>query len=563
MSRRIPQAFIDELISRADIVDVIGHRVALKKAGSNYKGLCPFHDEKTPSFSVNREKAFYKCFGCGAGGNVISFLMAFENASFPEAVNALAETLGLEVPGTDTAGSDRDETAPLLDALTEADRIYRQALRESPGAIDYLKHRGIDGSTAARYSIGYAPDAWDTLRTTLGREAGSRQRLIDAGLLIRNEAGKVYDRFRDRIMFPIRDPRGRAVGFGGRALGDGEPKYLNSPETPVFNKSRVLYGLYEARQAAGRPGRAIVVEGYLDVVALAQHGIGAAVATMGTAATAHHIRQLTRLADEVVFCFDGDRAGRAAAARALETALPFGGGSVELKFLLLPDGHDPDSFVRAEGAQAFEALVSAASPLGQFMLDELGARANLDSLDGRAKLIDLARPLLARLPAGIYRQLIVGELARICGIDEERLESLLDAGPRQPGPRPATQAAGKQTLIRKAIVLVLAYPSAAARIEAVDGLDDVDAPGADLLRRLLETTRRRPQISPGELIGRFSEDPEGRYLDRLVGEVPLDDEQMAPAVLSESLERIVERDRRHKADRDRRHKMEERLRKGR
>lgn len=563
MSRRIPQAFIDELISRADIVDVIGHRVALKKAGSNYKGLCPFHDEKTPSFSVNRDKAFYKCFGCGAGGNVISFLMAFENASFPEAVHALAETLGLEVPGTEATGSDDDQTAPLLEALRDADRIYRQALRDSPRAIDYLKQRGIDGSTAALYSIGYAPDAWDTLKAALGRDARSRQHLVDAGLLKRNETGKVYDRFRDRVMFPIRDPRGRVIGFGGRVLGDGEPKYLNSPETPVFNKSRVLYGLYEARQAAGRPARAIVVEGYLDVVALAQHGVGAAVATMGTAATAHHIRLLTRLSDEVVFCFDGDRAGRAAAARALETALPFGGGSVELKFLLLPDGQDPDSLIRADGAEAFEALAAGASPLGQFMLDELGARTNLDSLDGRAKLIDLARPLLARLPAGVYRQLIIGELARLGGIDEQRLESLLEAGPRQPEARPTGQSARKQTLIRKAIVLILAHPSAGARVEAVDGLDDVDAPGAGLLRRLLEMTRERPQISPGELIGRFSEDPEGRYLDRLVGEVPLDDEKMAPAVLAESLERIVERDRRHKADRDRRHKMEERLRKGR
>lgn len=551
MSRRIPQDFIDDLIGRADILDVVGSRVSLKKAGSNYKGLCPFHDEKTASFTVSPDKNFYKCFGCGAGGNVIGFLMEHDNLSFPEAVEALAEMLGLEVPRQGRPERDGDRDAPLLDVLREADQIYRQALRDSETAIAYLKRRGIDGATAARFGIGYAPDAWDTVLSRLGAGSDGPRRLLEAGLVKRNDAGRTYDRFRDRIMFPIRDPRGRVTGFGGRVLDSGEPKYLNSPETPVFNKGRLLYGLYEARQAGGRPRRIVVVEGYLDVIALSQHGLGPAVATLGTAASAHHIRHLTRLSKEIVFCFDGDRAGRAAAFRALETALPLAGGDVELKFLLLPDGEDPDSFVRSRGAEAFDALLADALPLTEFMLGELGAQADLSNPDGRAKLTELARPLLARLPDGVYKHMILAELARICGIDRRRFETLLaaPAGPAAaPPPAPPQPArARKQTPIRKLIALILHCPAAAAGVDAVDGIDEVDAPGAELLRRLLEIARQRPQITAGELIEHFRDDPEGAYLQRLIGETPLlDDEASAARELNESLRRIVDRDRRQK-----------------
>jgi DNA primase len=396
---RIPQAFIDELISRADVLDVVGARVALKKAGSNYKGLCPFHGEKTPSFTVSAEKGFYHCFGCGAHGTALNFLMEHDSLSFPEAVEALADMLSMEMPSSDAAEEPRGELDLIFAVLREADQIYRHQLRDHPAAIEYLKNRGIDGETAARFAIGYAPDAWDTVLKELGADRADR--LIQAGLVIENEQGRRYDRFRDRIMFPIRDPRGRIIGFGGRVLGSGDPKYLNSPETPVFHKGQSLYGLFEARQQPGRPEQIVVVEGYMDVVALTQHGVGPVVATLGTATTTEHIRRLTRLSQRIVFCFDADRAGRDAAWRALQTALPYGGGSAEIKFLLLPEGEDPDSYVRSAGAEAFQARLAAAAPLSRFMVDELSDRVDLSNTDGRAKLLALARPLLAQLPVGV------------------------------------------------------------------------------------------------------------------------------------------------------------------
>ena len=351
MAGRIPKAFIDELIARADIVEVVGARVALKRAGSNYKGLCPFHGEKTPSFTVSPSKGFYHCFGCSAHGTAIGFLMAYDNLEFPEAVEALAEMMGLEVPRENTGVPERkDENDELYALLREADQIYRAALRSSDTAIAYLKKRGIDGPTAGRFGIGYAPNAWDTVLRALGTSEPRIAKLVQAGLVVTNDSGRRYDRFRDRIMFPIRNARGQVIGFGGRVLDSGEPKYLNSPETPVFRKGHELYGLFEAKQNPGRPKQMIVVEGYLDVASLVQHGVENVVATLGTATTTENLRRLTRLTDRIMFCFDGDRAGRAAAWRALETALPYGGGTLELKFLLLPEGDDPDSFVRSQGA---------------------------------------------------------------------------------------------------------------------------------------------------------------------------------------------------------------------
>ena len=365
MSRRIPQSFLNELVARSDLLELIGARVTLKRAGSNHKGLCPFHDEKTPSFTVSPEKGFYKCFGCGAYGNAIDFIMQYENRDFLEAVEILAEMLNLEIP-VDRNAAPTDETQVLFELMREADQFYRQQLRETPAAISYLKQRGIDGAAAARFALGFAPDAWHSLLEQLGGNPQAIDRLLQAGLVVQSDKGRTYDRFRDRIMFPIRDARGRVVGFGGRLLGAGEPKYLNSPDTPLFDKGRTLYGLYEARQQPGRPERIIVVEGYIDVIALDQHGLGPALATMGTAATAENMRQLTRLSDRIVFCFDGDRAGRDAAWRAVEAILPFGGGKVAIEFVLLPDGEDPDSFVRGKGADAFAKLLGDATPLSTF-----------------------------------------------------------------------------------------------------------------------------------------------------------------------------------------------------
>jgi DNA primase len=436
--------------------------------------------------------------------------------------------------------------------LREADQIYRRALRDHAVAVDYVKGRGIDGNTAARFALGYAPDAWDTLVRALGGTEGSLKKLVEAGLVKRNDQGRHYDTFRDRIMFPIRDSRGRVIGFGGRVLGAGEPKYLNSPETPVFHKRQALYGVYEARQRPGRPGEILVVEGYMDAVALAQHGIEPALATLGTATTADHVRQLTRLANRVIFCFDGDRAGRAAAWRAAETALPFGGGSVEIKFLLLPEGEDPDSLVRKRGADDFRARIPEALGLSTFLLHELGAQVDLRTSDGRAKLITLARPLLERLPEGVYRELLADELATLVGMSSERFKAVLEARPT-PAPTGAPardrSATGHRSVIRKIITLIVHYPGAAATLERVEGLESVEAPGADLLRRLLEMTAATPNLMPAQLIEAFRDDPEGRYLQQLAGETPLDDEAAAPAVLASSLEQLVARQRRVAAGR--------------
>ena len=537
MSKLIPQPFIDELIDRADIVEVVGARVALKKAGASYKGLCPFHDEKTPSFTVSPDKGFYHCFGCHAGGNAIGFLMEHDHMSFPEAMETLAEMLGLEIP-VERSDADRSENQGLLDALGEADRIYRQSLRESPEAIDYLKGRGIDGAVAKRFGIGYAPDAWDTVLRQLGRGEAHTTRLVQAGLVIANDAGRRYDRFRGRVMFPIRDRRGKVIGFGGRVLGDGEPKYLNSPETNVFHKGRALYGVYEAQRTPGRHDEIMVVEGYLDVVSLAQHGIEPVIATLGTATSAEHLRQLTLRYKRIVFCFDGDRAGRAAAWRALETALPYAGGEVELAFLLLPDGEDPDSLVRNRGADAFRNLQNSATALSDYFVNELGRQADLGSVDGRAKLVALARPLLERVPASVYRNDLTTKLAEAVGTSVENLAALFENVPKTTK-RPQSPLHRKSTLVRKTIALALHYPSAASNIGHIDGLDDVDQPGAGLLRRILELVRDNPAIKPAQLIEHFRDDEEGRHLQRLAAEVPLDDEQAATEVLRGGLERLA------------------------
>ena len=542
MSTRIPQAFIDELTARADIVEVIGTRVQLKKAGKIYKGLCPFHEEKTPSFTVEPTKGFYHCFGCGAHDTAIGFLMNYDNLGFVEAVEELADKLGLEMPTSEVSpGPDQDDKYNLYRILGEADQIYRKALRENQTAIKYLQKRGIDGAAAGRFAIGYAPEGWDTVLKALAQNEEQADALIKAGLVIENETGRRYDRFRDRVMFPIRDQRGRVIGFGGRVLGKGEPKYMNSPETPVFHKGRALYGLHEARQHPGRAREIVVVEGYLDVVSLAQHGIEPAVATLGTATTTDHIRQLTRLSDRVIFCFDGDRAGRAAAWRAAENALPHAGGQVELVFLLIPEGEDPDSLVRLKGAETFKKLLSDALPLSNFLVGELVRQVKLDSVDGRSKLAALAKPVLGKISEGVYRELLVGQLAEKIGITQDRFEALILAEKARPLPaRPAPSIKhGRPSLVRQAIGLILHFPGAASQVEPVEGLEKVNQPGIKLLMRILEITRDNPQINTGGLLERFREDPNGRHLGELAKEPALDDAEAAPRVLVDSLGRIV------------------------
>src|SRR5262245_8239267 len=427
MAGRIPQHFIDELIARADIVELIGSRVPLKKQGKEFKACCPFHGEKTPSFTVVPDKGFYHCFGCGAHGTALGFLMEHDHLSFVEAVEELAARVGLEVPREDNGAARASPSEGLFVALEHAAEIYRRELKASERARSYFKGRGLSGETAAKFGLGFAPDAWDTLVKQLGGTDAERMKLLQAGLIVERErkpgantAPGYYDRFRDRVMFPIRDARGRTIGFGGRILDKGEPKYLNSPETELFHKGRELYGLYEARQASRTLTRLLVVEGYMDVVRLHQAGVEYAVATLGTATTPEHLARIFRVVNELVFCFDGDRAGRAAAWRALENSLSQLREGRQIRFLFLPDGHDPDSLVDEEGREAFEARLQHALPLSEYFIKHLASQVDMESVDGRAQLGEMARPLLERIQPGIYRELMTDEVAKSVRMDGRR-----------------------------------------------------------------------------------------------------------------------------------------------
>ncbi|MFN7642461.1 MAG: DNA primase [Burkholderiales bacterium] len=427
----IPQSFIQELLARVDIVDVVGRHVKLKKGGANWMGLCPFHGEKSPSFSVSPTKQFYHCFGCGAHGSAIGFLMEHAGLGYVDAIHELARGIGLTVPD-DRPGPDdaRRRDPDLFDTLLAAAKFYRQRLKDTPRAIDYLKGRGVSGETALRFGIGFAPEGWRSLEAAVADY--SARTLVESGLVIESEPDadggkkKRYDRFRDRVMFPIRNPRGQVIGFGGRVLGQGEPKYLNSPETPVFSKGRELYGLFEGRDAIRRADCVIVVEGYMDVVMLAQHGVENAVATLGTATTPQHVQKLMRLVDRVVFAFDGDGAGRRAAWRALEACLPMVADTKRIDFLFLPPEHDPDSFVREHGADGFQAHLASAQPLSEFLLRELSGRVDLSTPEGRARLQAEAKPLLVSMPPVALRLQLVQAVATRVGVRAEDLLRYLE-----------------------------------------------------------------------------------------------------------------------------------------
>lgn len=430
MAGRIPQSFIDDVLDRADIVDIVGGRIDLRKSGKNHSACCPFHDEKTPSFTVSQDKQFFYCFGCGAGGNAIGFVIDFDRISFPEAVETLAKHVGLEVPREASQDDGANQYRKTLYSITEkADHFYRSSLRNHPNAheaVSYLKARTLNGETARNFGIGYAPPGWDNLLQNLGKTDQDIQHLKDAGLLIdREEEGKRYDRFRHRIMFPIRDVRGRTIGFGGRVLGDDKPKYLNSPETSLFHKGRELYGLYEANRKLRDIHNLLVVEGYMDVAALSQHGIHNAVATLGTAATSEHLDKLFRYTSEVVFCFDGDDAGRKAARRALETSLPVMLDGRSAKFLFLPDGEDPDSLVQDIGCDQFTQLIKTATPISDYLFESLSQDLDTESLDGRARLSKLAAPLINRMPQGVFKTLMLKTLSQRTGLDTETLTNLI------------------------------------------------------------------------------------------------------------------------------------------
>ena len=491
----IPQSFIQDLLSRVDIVDVVDAAVKLRKAGANYSACCPFHSEKTPSFTVSPTKQFYHCFGCGAHGTAIGFVMEYHGLGFVEAVKELAQRAGMTVPEPERAARQSHPEAGhsgLTDHLAQAARWYKDQLRSSERAIAYLKGRGLSGEIAARFGLGYAPDGWQGLAGAFPDY--NNEALVECGLVVCSEEGRRYDRFRDRVMFPIANARGHIVGFGGRVLGQGEPKYLNSPETPVFEKGRELYGLFQARQAVRTAGRVLVVEGYMDVVALAQHGVGYAVATLGTATTPAHVQRLLRLADQVVFAFDGDSAGRKAAWRALETCLPLLDDGKQVGFLFLPEEHDPDSYVRAHGAPAFEALVVRAEPLSAFLLREIRSAVDMNTAEGRASFLKQAGERVARIVAPNLALALRDAVARAAGLPLAEIPGIGPAARaggvwRPPAPASSGRAPPQQLRSRIALRALVARPDLADRCaEALDILGNPDSWAAvsDLVRGLCD-----------------------------------------------------------------------------
>ncbi|MDB6060195.1 MAG: primase [Verrucomicrobiaceae bacterium] len=539
MAGRIPQAFIDDLLERVDIVEVIDRRLPLKKSGRNYSARCPFHEEKTPSFSVSPDKQFFYCFGCGAGGNAIGFVMDFDRVDFPQAVETVATLAGLEVPReaqSEQAPQQQKRQRDLYQTLDAAARLYREHLRRHPQAkraVDYLKDRGLTGAIARDFGIGYAPPGWDNLLQALGKDDSERALLLEAGMLVvKEEDNKTYDRFRDRIMFPIIDSRGRVIAFGGRVLSDEKPKYLNSPETPIFHKGRELYGLYQARKALRHLQRLVVVEGYMDVVALAQYGIRYAVATLGTATSTEHLQKVFRHCSEVIFCFDGDKAGRQAAKRALESALPVMEDGRQARFLFLPEGEDPDTLVRARGTETFERLLDGAQPLADYLFDSAGEGIDLNSLEGRARLSKLAAPMIGKLPSGVFQQLMLNALAQRTGLSNERLDALLKpAAPAKPSPKPNVKPLQRRPLpprneihlhpILHAIGLLLLHPRLAQHAPPSNQFNHLSGETATLLRDLLDLLHKRPEANTNVLLGHWYDEPWRHRVEEAFNQVSL------------------------------------------
>ncbi|MBU6377654.1 MAG: DNA primase [Gammaproteobacteria bacterium] len=554
-SGRIPQHFIDDLVGRTDIVELIGSRVPLKKAGREFRACCPFHDEKTPSFWVSPDKQFYHCFGCGAHGTSLGFLINYDRLSFPEAVEELASRAGVEIPREARAdeGRSRDE-ADLADLMAEVAKYWAGRLKADTRAARYVEGRGLTGETVQRFGIGYSANSWNDVLNRFAGDAKKREALLACGLVIEREGSagrdgdRYYDRFRDRLMFPIRDARGRVIAFGGRIIDQGEPKYLNSPETALFHKGRELYGLYEVRQSRAPLRRLMVVEGYMDVVRLHQAGIHYAVATLGTATTPEHLKRAFRLVSEIIFAFDGDRAGRAAAWRALNNALPEIREGRQLRFLFLPDGHDPDTLVGEEGREAFEARLDRALPLSEYLVQEITAQVDLAHADGRARFAETARPLVARVPDGVYRELLIERLAEAIRLPAARLRELWSrdtsegagaaragaaGGALRGGGSSATTAgaraagsgggagsggiAGRGGLMRQAVLALVHHPRTAIQLQDDDleVLAGLDEPGADILRALVADLREQPCASTGQLLERWRDRPEAARLARL------------------------------------------------
>ncbi len=544
MAGHIPRNFIDDLLARLDIVDVIDSRVKLKKKGKNYSACCPFHNEKTPSFSVSQEKQFYHCFGCGVHGNAIDFMMEFERLDFVEAIEELAGTLGLNVPREQRQGGATGNPSPkassetkrsLYDLLESVAQFYRQQLKKPTAqiAIDYLRNRGVSGEIAQKFGIGYVADEWDLVRQQFGRSRANEDMLVEGGLLIENDRGSRYDRFRGRVMFPIRDRRGRVIGFGGRVIGDGTPKYLNSPETPIFHKGKELYGLYEVLQAHREPKQILVVEGYMDVVALAQFGVDYAVASLGTSTTGDHLQLLFRQTNTVVCCYDGDRAGRDAAWRALENSLSYLKSGNILKFLFLPDGEDPDSYIRQYGQEAFEQQIAQAEPLSTYLFNHLLQQVDVGNNEGKAALEALALPLIYKIPDQSMQSQLLKLLEQKTGIYKK--PKLNHEDNRRPQPHKEI----KRTPMREVIALLLQNPSYALRVPDLSGVQALPIPGLSLLVEVLDNCRNYPHITTGQLLEHWRGSKNESLISRLASwEIHVNEENQEELFL-DSLDKIL------------------------
>ena len=544
---RIPDAFIDDLLARTDIVELIGARVPLKRQGREYSARCPFHDERSPSFTVSPTKQFYHCFGCGAHGTALAFLMNYDRLEFLDAVEELAKRIGVEVPRDTRARNEDGESRDLYAALEASAKFFQGQLAQSAKAQAYLDKRGVDAENRARFGIGYAPEGFNGLKDALGTDE-RRLRLLDkAGMLSKSDSGRTYDKFRDRVMFPIQDRRGRVIAFGGRVLEkDDGPKYLNSPETALFHKGRELYGLWQVRQAHAKIPRLIVVEGYMDVVALFQYGVSQAVATLGTATTPDHAELLFRNAADVYFCFDGDRAGRGAAWKAVESILPRMRDGRQAFFLVLPEGEDPDSIVRQEGSAGFDARLAAATSLSEFFFAELSKDVNLGSLEGKARLAERAKPYLANIPDGAFRDLMQQRVTELTGVGA-RAASDNQASPS--AMRPSRGApAPKRSLVRTAIALLLQQPQLALAIEPPYLFGVLRQPGIALLIELIDLVRERPDIGTGAILEFFAEREEGPALQKLASQSFPGDETAWRGEFLDALIQLDKQTRRQRVD---------------
>ncbi|WP_319553628.1 DNA primase [uncultured Vibrio sp.] len=548
MAGHIPRSFIDDLLARLDIVDIVDARVKLKKKGKNYGACCPFHNEKTPSFSVSQEKQFYHCFGCGAHGNAIDFIMEFERLDFVEAIEELASYLGLDVPREQRSGGGQFKSGPqasssekrnLYDLMGSIAQFYRNQLKQPANkvAIEYLKDRGLSGEIVQKFGIGYVADEWDLVRKNFGQQKDAQDMLVTGGMLIENDKGNRYDRFRGRVMFPIRDRRGRVIGFGGRVLGDGTPKYLNSPETPIFHKGKELYGLYEVLQAYREPAQILVVEGYMDVVALAQYGVDYSVASLGTSTTGDHIQMLFRQTNTVVCCYDGDRAGKEAAWRALENALQYLKTGNTLKFLFLPDGEDPDSYVRKYGKAAFEQQIEQATPLSNYLFDNLIElhQINLGNIEGKSALRAYASALIDKIPDPYFQELLEKLLDERTGFDN----SLRQARKKVNETRPQPHKEIKRTPMREVIALLIQNPSYAQMVPDLSTVRDLSIPGLSLFVDVLDKCQAHPHINTGQLLEHWRNSQNEALLSRLASwDIPLDEDNQEEIFL-DSLDKII------------------------